>query len=73
MNALAADGFVLFAGPLSGSDHERLRALVIVNANSTDEIHQRLAGDPWVHANRLRTTSIEPWTLLVGAERIPRP
>jgi hypothetical protein len=29
MNALADDGFVLFAGPLAGTDRGRLRALLV--------------------------------------------
>jgi uncharacterized protein YciI len=48
MNALADQGFVLFGGPLAGSEHGRLRALLIVNAGSEDEIHRRLADDPWL-------------------------
>ena len=47
MNALADEGFVLFAGPLAGTEHGRLRALLIVNADSEAEIHRRLADDPW--------------------------
>jgi uncharacterized protein YciI len=70
MNALAQEGFVLFAGPLAGSERERIRALVIAEAGSETEIHQRLAQDPWARAERLSTTSVEPWVLLVGADRL---
>ena len=70
MNALADEGFVLFGGPLAGSEHGRLRALLIVNADSEAEIHRRLADDPWVPTEQLVTTSIEPWKILVGAERL---
>jgi hypothetical protein len=41
-----------------------------VDADSEDEIRNRLADDPWVHSNRLRFTSIEPWNLIVGAKRL---
>jgi uncharacterized protein YciI len=70
MNALAGEGFVLFAGPLAGTESGRLRALVIVDAETEDEIRRRLADDPWVHSDRLAIASIEPWNLIVGAERL---
>jgi uncharacterized protein YciI len=70
MQTLADEGFVLFGGPLAGSEHGRLRALLIVDANSDDEIHRRLAGDPWVPTGRIATTSIESWNVFVGAERL---
>jgi uncharacterized protein YciI len=70
MNALADANFVLFAGPLAGSESGRLRALLIVNAGNEDEVRDRLADDPWVHANRLVIDSIDPWNVMVGAERL---
>jgi uncharacterized protein YciI len=70
MNALADEGFVVFAGPLAGTESGRLRALLIVDAETEDEIRRRLADDPWVHTDRLVITSIEPWNLIVGAERL---
>jgi uncharacterized protein YciI len=70
MNRLAEDGFVLFAGPLAGSEHDRIRVLLIAEAASETDIHRRLADDPWVRTQRLVTTSVEPWNLVVGAERI---
>jgi uncharacterized protein YciI len=70
MNALADEGIVLFAGPLAGSENGRLRALLIINAGDDDEIRQRLADDPWARTDRLAITRIEPWNLLVGAQRL---
>jgi uncharacterized protein YciI len=70
MNALADEGVVLFGGPLAGSEHGRVRVLLIVNADSEDEIHRQLADDPW-EQEQLITVSVEPWKLLVGAERLP--
>jgi uncharacterized protein YciI len=70
MNALADEGLVLFAGPLAGSERGRIRALLIVMAESEAVILDRLAADPWARAHRLVTTSVEPWNLFVGAERI---
>jgi len=70
MNALADQGFVLFGGPLAGSEHGRLRVLLIVNAGSEAEIQRRLADDPWVRTEQLLTVSTEPWNVFVGAERL---
>jgi uncharacterized protein YciI len=70
MDALASDGFVLFGGPLAGSEQGRLRALLVVDADSEAEIHRRLADDPWTRAERLRTVSVESWNPFVGAERL---
>ena len=68
MGGLADEGFVLFAGPLAGSEHDRIRVLLIAEAGSETEINRRLADDPW--AQRLVTTSVEPWNLFVGADRL---
>ena len=71
MDELADDGFVLFGGPLSGSEHGRVRVLLIVNAESEAEIRRRLADDPWVPTEQLVTLTIEGWNVLVGAEQLP--
>jgi uncharacterized protein YciI len=71
MDALAGDGFVLFGGPLGGTEQGRLRALLIVDAGSEAEIHDRLADDPWTRAERLRTVSVESWNVFVGGDRLP--
>lgn len=70
MNDLADDGFVLFAGPLAGSEHDRIRVLLIADAGSEADIHRRLANDPWERTQRVVTTSVEPWLLLSGADRL---
>jgi uncharacterized protein YciI len=70
MGGLTEQGFVLIAGPLAGSEHGRARILLIVEAADEAEIRRRLADDPWTHAQRLVIHSIEPWNLVVGAERL---
>lgn len=70
MNDLADDGFVLYAGPLAGSDAGRIRALVIVDSTDEADIRRRLADDPWAKDDHLVITSVEPWTLFVGGERL---
>ena len=71
MNRLADEGFLLFAGPLAGTEQDRVRVLLIVNADSEAEIHRRLADDPWVPTQQLVSVNVEPWTILVGAEQLP--
>ena len=70
MNKLADEGFALFAGPLAGSERDRIRVLLIAEAVSASDVHRRLADDPWARTQRLMTTSVEPWNLLVGADRL---
>lgn len=70
MNAVAAEGFLLFAGPLDGTERGRVRVLLIVVSEDEAGISTRLAGDPWAQTDQLRVVSIEPWKLFVGAERI---
>jgi uncharacterized protein YciI len=70
MNGLADSGFVLFAGPLGGTEHGRVRVLLIVAAQDPTEIEHRFATDPWVLSGQLVTSSVEPWMILVGAERM---
>jgi uncharacterized protein YciI len=70
MNALADEAFVLFGGPLAGSEQGRVRVLLVVDSDSKAEIRRRLADDPWALTDQLRIVSIEPWKILVGAERL---
>ena len=68
MNQLAEQGFVLFGGPLADSEQGQVRVLLIVDAESVDEIHRRLADDPWVSTQQLQTVNVESWKLLVGGD-----
>jgi uncharacterized protein YciI len=70
MNALEDEGFLLFAGPLAGSELDRIRVLLIADTDSETDVRRRLADDPWERTQRLVTTTVEPWNLLVGAERV---
>ncbi|HEV8205237.1 MAG TPA: hypothetical protein VGR04_00940 [Acidimicrobiia bacterium] len=70
MNTLADDGILLFAGPLAGTEQDRIRALLVMNAKIESDIHDHLAADPWAQTQRLVTTSVEPWNLFVGADRL---
>lgn len=70
MDMLANEGWVLFAGPLDGTETGRIRALVIADAADEAEVHQRLAADPWARSGHLVVTSIQSWNPIVGADRL---
>jgi uncharacterized protein YciI len=67
MDDLVESGFVVLGGPLA---NER-RVLLIVSAESEADVHARLAPDPWTENGMLKTTSVEPWTVLLDG-RSPR-
>ena len=71
MNDLADEGLILFAGPLAGSEAGRIRVLLIADAADEADVRRHLADDPWEIADRVVTTTIEPWNLVVGADRLP--
>jgi hypothetical protein len=62
MMGLAAEGFVLMAGPLVGEG-----ALLIVRAESEEEVATRLAADPWASSGLLGLDRILRWDLRIGA------
>ena len=62
MNALAEEGFVVLGGPLGDGDS----FLLVINAESEDDIRARLTADPWTPMRLLRVASIEPWQILLG-------
>ncbi len=72
MNGLAAEQVVLAAGPVAGTEQGRIRALLIIDPDDEADIHRHLADDPWTISGLLRITSVEPWNVFVGAERLER-
>src|SRR5262250_2139523 len=70
MNALAAEGFIVFGGPLAGSEAGRVRALLVVSAAGEAEIRRRLEADPWAPMGILVIARVDPWDVLLGRERI---
>lgn len=70
MKTLADEGLILFAGPLAGSERGHIRVLLIADAPSEADIIRRLADDPWQLTQRVVTTTIEPWNLLVGSHQL---
>jgi uncharacterized protein YciI len=65
IDGLAEDGFVVLAGPLS-DESDFHRALLIVESVSEDEVHERLAADPWRPMEMLTTAAVYRWTVLIG-------
>jgi hypothetical protein len=63
MNGLEAEGFVLLGGPLDGTAD----VLLVVRAETADEVGLRLSEDPW-RPEMLETTRIAHWSLRLGAE-----
>lgn len=69
MGELAEQGFLLVAGPLAGTERDRVRALLVVEADDEADVHAQLANDPWQRAEMLRTVDVQSWNVFVGAER----
>jgi uncharacterized protein YciI len=65
MDELVDSGFILLGGPLEG-DRE---VLLVIEADSKDEINERLAADNWSANGMLTTTSVEGWTTLLDGRR----
>jgi uncharacterized protein YciI len=64
MDALEAEGAVLLAGPLEGTDD----AMLVMRGANEEEISSRLSADPW-EGDMLRTSRLAPWTLRIGQEK----
>jgi uncharacterized protein YciI len=62
MNALQAEGFVVLGGPLEGTPD----VLLIVRAESEEEIRSRLAVDSWSNNELLTIKQIAPWVIRLG-------
>jgi uncharacterized protein YciI len=69
MNALATGRFVVLGGPLGDGQ----RVLLIVEARSADEVHERLDRDPWTVLDLLRTESVQPWRILLDRDAAEQP
>jgi len=66
MDALVDDGFVILGGPLGDGESS---FLLIIDAESEQEIHARLADDPWTPLGLLRTAKVERWEILLDARK----
>lgn len=68
MDALADDGFVVMGGSIGD------QALLVIDAGSPEQIHARLADDPWVPTDIIVVSAIDEWNprLLAPALRPDR-
>lgn len=66
MDALIDEGFIVLGGPLG--EGEKV-FLLIIEAASEQEIHARLADDPWTPLGLLRTAKVERWQILLDARK----
>ena len=58
MDTLADQGLLVFAGPLAGTEHDRIRVVLIADADSELAIRARLTDDPGsAHAGSRRPAS----------------
>jgi uncharacterized protein len=64
MDALAAEGRVILAGPIGEGDGDDV--LLIVAMDSEAAIRARLADDPWMDTI-LTITSVRPWSVWLRA------
>jgi uncharacterized protein YciI len=63
MDALVDEGFIVLGGPLGDGE----KFLLIIDAESEQEINARLAEDPWTPMGLLRIAKVERWEILLGA------
>jgi uncharacterized protein YciI len=62
MNDLAGRGFIVLGGPLS----DEIRVAHAVEAESSAEVTDTLAADPW-YGSHVRLDSVEPWTIVLDS------
>jgi hypothetical protein len=63
MDALTDEGFVALGGPLEGTRD----ALLVVRAEDSSEIRDRLSKDPWERNGLLVPKDCWPWTIRLGS------
>jgi len=64
MEALADERFVILGGPLG--NYRKHRAMLILDTPNEGILRKRLAEDPWMRDEVLRTIEIYPWEILLG-------
>jgi len=63
MDDLYERGIALLVGPMEGTDE----ALIIMRADTAEQITKLLEGDPWTSMGLLHTTRIARWELRLGS------
>jgi uncharacterized protein YciI len=65
MDALADEGAIVMGGPLADGEE----TLLAFDAESEDEIRERLTRDPWVATGLLELVSVESWWIRLDGRR----
>jgi uncharacterized protein len=63
IDSLAEQGVVVLGGPLG--DPDRGPALLVVAAESEEDVHKRLADDPWL-GTIIAIDSVQRWSIWIG-------
>ncbi len=63
MNRLAEEGFVVLGGPFG----EEGGSLLIIDASDEETVVATLARDPWIQADKIQESSVQPWPILLQA------
>lgn len=66
MDRLAAEDYVLIAGPLDDDRH----AVLVVGAPSETDVRRRFADDPWARSDILEIESVQSWRVWLGGARL---
>jgi uncharacterized protein YciI len=63
MDELVDEGYIILGGPFG----DGRQVLLIVDAETEDEVHRRFAKDPWAPMEVLTVGKIEPWQIWLDA------
>lgn len=64
MDQLVDDRFVILGGPIGD------RAMLVIEADSPQEVQRRMDSDPWKPMGILRVGAIEPWTIWLDGRNV---
>lgn len=69
---LYADGVLLASGPLSADDADPAGALIVLRAESVQEVEGVLDADPFASAGLISARRVRPWSPVIGdwADRV---
>jgi uncharacterized protein YciI len=72
MEVLTARSVIVLGGPLGDTqDSLNHHVLLVIQAENAQAVDTILAQDIWTEKGLLETQSVEPWTILLRAERLP--
>lgn len=64
MDGLLRDGLIVLGGPFADAPLDgRRQALLMFDADSEEDVRDRMTADPWAGMDVLRVGSVEPWLI----------